>query len=35
MSLESDLLGAFECHEPGEIRAILAKGVDPRKRIKR
>ncbi|MFO0937651.1 MAG: hypothetical protein U0798_14185 [Gemmataceae bacterium] len=34
MSLENDLLGAFECHEPDEIRTVLKAGIDPNQPIK-
>lgn len=29
MSIEDDLLGAFEVHSPGDIRELLAAGVSP------
>ena len=34
MSLEADLLGAFECNAPDEIRAALAGGISPTEPIK-
>jgi ankyrin repeat protein len=33
MSLARELLAAFESHRPDQISALLAAGVDPRKRI--
>ena len=34
MSIEEDLLGAFEVHSPGEIRASLSAGASPTELIK-
>lgn len=34
MSLESELLEAFEVHSPGDIRAALAVGASPTNLIK-